>query len=65
LAFQETFWELMVKKEETTAEREERRRKDKEATAKSYVDLQERSLVADEGIVKARHLVVEAKSRIL
>jgi hypothetical protein len=29
----------MVKKEETIAEREERRRKDKEAIAKSFVDL--------------------------
>jgi hypothetical protein len=32
----------MTKKEEATAEREERRRRDKEATTKSFVDLQER-----------------------
>jgi hypothetical protein len=39
LAFQETFKELMTKKEEATAEREERQRRDKEATTKSFVDL--------------------------
>jgi hypothetical protein len=39
LAFQETFKELMTKKEEATPEREERRRRDKEANTKSFVDL--------------------------
>jgi hypothetical protein len=41
LAFQETFKELMTKKEEATAEREEQRHRDKEATTKSLIDLQE------------------------
>jgi hypothetical protein len=40
LAFQDTLRELMVKKEEAIPEREERRRKEKEATAKISVDLQ-------------------------
>jgi hypothetical protein len=37
--FQETFKELMITKEEATAEREEWQRRDKEATTKSFVDL--------------------------
>jgi hypothetical protein len=65
LTFQETFKELMTKKEEATAEREERRRRDKEATTKSFVDLQERSVVADEVIAKARLLEAEAKTKAL
>jgi hypothetical protein len=70
LAFQETFKELMTKKEEATAEREERRRRDKEATTKSFVDLQERSVASDEAIakarlLKARLLEAEAKTKLL
>jgi hypothetical protein len=61
--FQETFKELMTKKEEATAEREERRRRDKEATTKSFVDLQERSVAADKAIAKARLLEAEAKTK--
>jgi hypothetical protein len=53
LAFQDTFWELMVKKEEASVERGESRRGDKEATTKSFVDLQERSVAAGEAIAKA------------
>jgi hypothetical protein len=65
LTFQETFKELMTKKEEATAEREERRRRDKEATTKSFVDLQERSVAAGEAIAKARFLEGEAKTKAL
>jgi hypothetical protein len=65
LAFQETFKELMTKKEEATAEREEQRGRDKEATTKSFVDLQERYVVADKAIAKARLLVAEAKTKAL
>jgi hypothetical protein len=54
LAFQETFKELMTKKEEATAEREERQHRDKEATTKSFIDLQERSVAADEAICKGK-----------
>jgi hypothetical protein len=65
LAFQETFKELKTKKEEATAEREERRWRDKEATTKSFIDLQERSVAADEAIAKARMLEAEAKTKAL
>jgi hypothetical protein len=53
----------MTKKEEATAEREERWRRDKEATTKSFVDLQERSVAADKAIAKARLLEAEAKTK--
>jgi hypothetical protein len=65
LAFQGTFKEIMTKKEEATAEREEQMRRDKEATTKSFVDLQERSVAADEAIAKARLLEAEAKTKAL
>jgi hypothetical protein len=65
LAFQETFKELMTKKEEATAKREERRRRYKEATTKSFVDLQERSVAADEATAKARLLEAEARTKLL
>jgi hypothetical protein len=65
LAFKETFKELMTNKEEATAEREERQRRDKEATTKSFVDLQEWSVAADEAIAKARLLEAEAKTKAL
>jgi hypothetical protein len=65
LAFQETFKELMTKKEEATVEREKRRCRDKEATTKSFVDLQERSVAADKAIAKARLLEAEAKTKAL
>jgi hypothetical protein len=65
LAFQETFKELMTKKEDATAEREERRRRDKKATTKSFVDLQERSVAAEEAICKARMLEADAKTKAL
>jgi hypothetical protein len=65
LAFQETFKELMTKKEEATAEREERRPRDKEATTKIFVDLQERYVAADEAIAKARLLEAESKTKAL
>jgi hypothetical protein len=65
LAFQETFKELMIRKEEVIAEREERRRRDKDATTKSFVDLQERSVAADKAIAKARLLEAEAKTKAL
>jgi hypothetical protein len=65
LAFQETFKELITKKEEATAEREERRCRDKEATTKNFVDLQERSVAADEAIAKARLLEADANTKAL
>jgi hypothetical protein len=65
LAFQETFKELMTKKEEATAERKERCHRDKEATNKSFVDLQERSVAADEAIAKARLLEADANTKAL
>jgi hypothetical protein len=55
----------MVKKEEVIAEREGRRRKDKEATAKSFVGLQERYAVVVEAIAKARLLEAEAETKAL
>jgi hypothetical protein len=64
LALQQTFKELMVKNEKAIAEREERRHKDKEATAKSFVNLQKRSIAADEAISKAR-LLEAAKTMLL
>jgi hypothetical protein len=63
LAFQETLKELMTKKEEATAEREEQRHRDKEATTKSFVDLQEWSVAADKAIAKAR-LLEAGRTRI-
>jgi hypothetical protein len=63
MAFQETFKELITKNKEATAEREERWRRDKEATTKSFVNLQERSVAADEAIAKAR--LLEAKTTLL
>jgi hypothetical protein len=62
MAFQETFKELITKNKEATAEREERWRRDKEATTKSFVNLQERSIAADEAIAKARLLEAETKA---
>jgi hypothetical protein len=44
LAFQETFKELIVKKEDSITERKEMWCRDKEATAKRFFDLQERSI---------------------
>jgi hypothetical protein len=55
----------MVKKEEAIAEREEMRCKDKQATAKSFVDLQERSVTANKAIAKARLLEAEVKTEAL
>jgi hypothetical protein len=65
MAFQETFKELITKKEEVTAEREERWCRDKEATTKSFINLQERSVAADEAIAKARLLEAEAETKAL
>jgi hypothetical protein len=65
LAFQETFKEIMTKKEEAIAEREEQWRRDKEATTKNFVDHQERSIAADEAFAKARLLEAEAKTKAL
>jgi cellobiose-specific phosphotransferase system component IIA len=55
----------MVKKEEVIAEREGRRRKDKEATAKSFFGLQERSVAVAEAIAKARLLEAEGETKAL
>jgi hypothetical protein len=63
LVFQETLKELMVKKQEAIVERVERWRRDKEATTKRFVDLQERSVATDEAIAKAKLLEVEAKTK--
>jgi uncharacterized protein YqfA (UPF0365 family) len=52
-------------KEEAIVEREERRHRDKEATTKSFVDLQEQSVAADEVIAKAMVLEVKAKTKAL
>jgi hypothetical protein len=65
LAFQETFKELMTKKVEATAEREERWRRDKDATTKSFIDFQERSVATDEAIAKARLLKAKVKTKAL
>jgi hypothetical protein len=62
--FQETFTELMTKKEETIAQREERHHIDKEGTIKSFVDLQERSIATDKAIAKARLLEAEARQSL-
>jgi hypothetical protein len=63
--FQKNLKELMVKKEEDIAERREWRCRDKDATTKSFVDLQEWSVANDEAIAKARVLEVEAKTKAL
>jgi hypothetical protein len=55
----------MIKKEEATSERGERWRRDKEATTKSFIDLQERYVSTDEAITKARLLEAEAKKKAL
>jgi hypothetical protein len=62
LAFQETLRELMAKKEEAIVEREERRHKEKEATTKSFVDLQLRALEVEEAQVKSILIEAEAKA---
>jgi hypothetical protein len=43
----------MVKKEEAIAKKEERRRKEKEAPAKSFVDLQLRAVEVEEAGAKS------------
>jgi hypothetical protein len=63
MTFQETLRELMVNKEEAIAEREERHHKEKEATAKSFVDLQVRALEVEEAIAKSK--LVEAKAKLI
>jgi hypothetical protein len=55
----------MVKKEEAITEREERRHKEKEATAKSFVDLQLRALKVKEALAKSRLVEAEAKARLM
>jgi hypothetical protein len=45
--------------------REERRRKEKEATAKSFVDLQLRALDVEEAWAKSILVKVEAKARLM
>jgi hypothetical protein len=65
LAFQDTLRELMVKKEEAITEREERRHKEKEATAKSFVDLQLRALEVKVAFAKSRLIEAEAKARLM
>jgi hypothetical protein len=65
LAFQETFKELMVNKEEDIAEKKQRRCSDKVATSKSFVDLQEKSVVTNDAIAKARILEAEANTKAL
>jgi hypothetical protein len=55
----------MTKKEEANAEREERRCRDKEATTKSFVYLQERSVATDKALAKAKMLESEARTKAL
>jgi hypothetical protein len=55
----------MVKKEEAITEREERRRQEKEATAKSFVDLKERALEVEEALAKSKLIEAEAKARLM
>jgi hypothetical protein len=64
LAFQETFKELMVKKEEAIAKKQ-RRCSDKVATSKSFVGLQEKSIATNKAIAKAGILEAEAKTKAL
>jgi hypothetical protein len=65
LALQDTSRELIVKKEETIANREERRRKEKEATSKSFVDLHMRSLEVEDANAKSRLLKAKAKAKLM
>jgi hypothetical protein len=65
LVFQETLRELMVKKEEVITEREERQRKEKEATTKSFVDLQLRALEVEEASAKFSLVEAEAKAKLM
>jgi hypothetical protein len=61
MAFQETLREFMVKKEEAITERKVRRRKEKEVTTKSFVDLQMRAIEVEESLAKS--ILVEAEAR--
>jgi predicted nucleic acid-binding Zn-ribbon protein len=65
MAFQETLRELIVKMEEAIAERKERRRKEKEATAKGFVDVQLRALEVEESLAKSRLVEAKAKDRLM
>jgi colicin import membrane protein len=62
LAFGDTLKDLMEKKEANQAQREERRRQEKEGNAKSFVDIALRSLEVEEAKVKAMEVEVEAKA---
>jgi hypothetical protein len=53
---------LIFKKEEAIAEREERWHKEKEATAKSFVDLQVRALAVEVALAKSKLVEAEAKA---
>jgi hypothetical protein len=57
--------ELIVKKKEAITEMEERRRKEKEATAKSFVGFQLRSLEVEEARAKSSLVEAEAKAKLI
>jgi hypothetical protein len=55
----------MVKKEEAITEREEKRREEKEATTKSFVDLQVGALEVEEDLAKSKLIEAEFKARLM
>jgi hypothetical protein len=55
----------MIKKEKAIAETKERQHKEKEATAKSSVDLHMRALEVGEANAKSRLLEAKAKARLM
>ena len=61
--FQESLKEIMTEKEKAAAEREERRRKDKEAAVAIFVDLQKRTLEVEETNAKSR--LMEALVKVM
>ena len=63
-SFQDTIRELMGKKESALAEREDRRRKEKEVAEKHFHELQSKALEVDESMAKARLMEMEAKAKI-
>jgi hypothetical protein len=63
LALSETFKGWMAKKEEDITVREEKKRREKEATANAFYDLTKKAIEFEESMAKAK--AIEAKAKLM
>jgi hypothetical protein len=61
LALSETFKGCMANKEEAIAVREEKKRREKEATANAFYDLTKKAIEVEKSMAKAKAIEAEAK----